>query len=291
MPATFRGMPLIAVTGASGGVGSRVAARLAARGADQRLIVRDPRRAPDVEGAEIQAVGGGYADGDGMRRALEGVDTLFLVPGGEDAQRVEQHRSTVSAAAVAGVQRIVYLSFLNARQDATFTFVRDHYATEQVILATGLPHAFLRMSLYLDFVPMLSDEDGVIRGPADEGRVAPVTRDDVADVAAVVLASDGDFDGQTLDLTGPEALTLREIAAELERASGKPTRFEDQTIEEARASRGNSGAPDWMVEGWISTYVAIARGELDLVSDDVQRVAGHPPMSVREFAEQYADQL
>jgi uncharacterized protein YbjT (DUF2867 family) len=226
-----------------------------------------------------------------MRRALEGVETLFLVPAAEDEHRLDQHRSAVTAAVDAGVQRIVYLSFTGASPDATFTLVRDHFATEEMVKATGLPHAFLRMSLYLDFVPMMRADDGVIRGPAGEGRVAPVTRDDVADVAAVVLTDFGAHEGRTLDLTGPEALTLREIAAELERASGEPVRFEDETIEQARASRAGSGAPAWMIEGWVTTYVAIARGELDRVSEDVQRVTGHPATGVREFLEGNAGQL
>jgi uncharacterized protein YbjT (DUF2867 family) len=282
---------LIAVTGATGGVGSRVAARLAARGARQRLIVRDPTRAPNYQGAEIRANRGGYADGDGMARALEGVDALFLVPAGEDEHRVDQHRTAVDAAVRAGVGRIVYLSFINARPDATFTFVRDHWTTEEAVKESGLPHSFLRMSLYLDFFPLLRGEDGVVRGPAGDGRVAPVTRDDIADVAAAVLTDAGGYDGETLDLTGPEAVTLQEVARELERVTGERVPFVNETLDEARASRAGSGAPDWMVEGWISTYVAIARGELDLVSDDVQRVTGHPATGVREFLEANADQL
>ena len=281
-------MGLIGVTGASGGVGSRAVAQLARRGAQQRLIVRDPARAPNFENTEIKAAHDGYGDADGMRRALEGVETLFFIPAGEDEHRVDQHRTAIQAAVDAGVQGIVYLSFLNAGPDATFTFVRDHYETEEIVKATGLPHAFLRMSLYLDFVPMMRGEDGVIRGPAGDGRVAPVTRDDVAEVAAAVLTGFPAYEGRTLDLTGPEALTLAEIAAELERVSGEPTSFEDETIEQARASRAGSGAPAWMVEGWITTYVAIARGELDKVTDDVQRATGHPATGVREFLEETA---
>jgi NAD(P)H dehydrogenase (quinone) len=283
---------LIGVTGATGGVGSRTAARLARRGADLRLIVRDPRRAPNLEGTEIKQAAGGYGDKDGMRRALEGVDTLFLIPAGEDEQRLDQHQIAIDAAEEAGVERLVYLSFINATADATFTFVRDHYETEQMVKRTGLPHAFLRMSLYLDFVPMLKSDDGVIRGPAGSGRVAPVTRDDVAETAAAVLVDFPAYEGQTLDLTGPEALTMKEIAQEVSRVSGEDVRYEDETIEQARASRAGSGAPAWMIEGWVTTYVAIARGELDLVSDDVQRATGHPAASVREFLElQAAGQL
>ena len=102
---------LIAVTGATGAVGGRVARLLAERGVAQRLVVRDPARAPRAAGAEVRAAPG-YGDGDAMRAALEGAQTLFLVPAEESTERVEQHRTAVDAALAAGVGRIVYLSFL-----------------------------------------------------------------------------------------------------------------------------------------------------------------------------------
>src|SRR3954471_7300672 len=100
--------PLIAVTGATGAVGGRVAARLAEAGAHQRLIVRDAARAPRYAGAEVRQVPG-YAAGAEMRVALHGVDTLFLVPGEEAHDRVDQPRTAIDAAVAAGVRHIVYL--------------------------------------------------------------------------------------------------------------------------------------------------------------------------------------
>ena len=82
-----------------------------------------------------------------------GADTVFLIPAAEAADRVEHHRTAVDAAVAAGVPRLVYLSFLNAAPDATFTLARDHWATEQHIRASGLDFTFLRMNLYMDFIP------------------------------------------------------------------------------------------------------------------------------------------
>ena len=164
--------PLIAVTGATGAVGGRVAARLAAAGAAQRLVVRDAARAPRLDGAEVREVPGYHAR-EAMRAALAGAHTLFLVPAEEDADRVAQHVATVEAAEAAGVRRLVYLSFLGAAPDATFRLARDHWATEERIRATGLRWTFLRMSLYLDFVPRLVGPDGAIAGPGGDGIVSP----------------------------------------------------------------------------------------------------------------------
>lgn len=267
-------MPLIAVTGASGAVGTRLVARLAAAGADQRLVVRDRARAPEVAGAEVREASG-YGAGEQVRAALEGADVLFLMPAAETPDRVEQHRTAVDAAVAAGVRRIVYLSFFGAAPDATFTLARDHWHTEQHIRATGLPWTFLRMNLYMDFVPSMVGEDGVIRGPAGTGRVAAVLRDDVAAAAAAVLTAEG-HDGETHDLTGPTAFSLHEAAEQL------GVRFHDETDEEAFASRAGFGAPDFEVRGWVSSYWAIRDGSLDGPTDAVRRLTGRDPVSLAE---------
>ena len=270
---------MIAVTGATGGLGGRVARLLADRGVEQRVIVRDPARAPELRGA-TRAPPATYEDRQAMRTALEGVDTLYLVSAAEEERRMDAHKTAIDAALDAGVEHIVYTSFLGASPDATFTFARDHFHTEQHIRGAGVNFTFLRNSLYLDFIPRFVGEDGVIRGPAGDGRVAGVARDDSADVAVAVLVAPGDHDGRTYELTGPEALTMAEMAAKLSAASGREVRYVPETMEEARASRASSGAPGWMIEGWVTTYAAIAAGELDTVTDAVEHLAGHPPQSL-----------
>jgi uncharacterized protein YbjT (DUF2867 family) len=265
---------VIAVTGASGYVGRHTAQFLAERGAPLRLVVRDPSRAPDL-GAEVRAASR-YGALEEMRAALDGADTVFLVPAEESVDRVEQHKTAVDAAAAAGVRRIVYLSFVNASADATFTLVRDHWQTEEHIRASGLAFTFPRMNLYLDFIPNMVSEDGVIAGPAGDGRAAVVARRDVAAVAAELLLGDG-HDGKTYDVTGREALSFAEIA-EIVGAT-----YKDETLAEAWESRSGYGAPDWQVEAWISTYTAVAAGELSAISDTVARLTGHEPITLAEF--------
>jgi len=276
----------IAVTGASGVLGGRVATRLSAAGAPLRLVVRDPARAPSLPGAEVVAAPGGYADADGLRAALTGVDTLYLVSAAEAQDRLAQHRTAVAAAAAAGVRRIVYTSFVGASPDAVFTLARQHAATEDAIAATGLRATFLRHGMYADFVPFfatLEQGTAVIAAPGGEGRVAFVSRDDLADVGtAVLLRDDDDLAGRTLDVTGPEALTLAEAARVLTGITGRPAEYRLQTEEQAWATRRPSGHPDWEIEGWVSSYLAIAAGELSAVTDVVPRLTGHPARTVAE---------
>jgi NAD(P)H dehydrogenase (quinone) len=272
----------IAVTGATGGLGSRVAKRLRERGADQRLVVRDLARVPAVGGFEAVAMGPlGYRDQPALTEALGGCDTLLLVSAHEAEQRVVEHAHAIRAAVDAGVRRIVYTSFLGASPDATFTFAQDHYATERLVRESGMAWTFLRDSQYADFVPRLVGEDGVIRGPAGEGRCAWVARDDVADVAAeVLLAADGAHDGQTYDLTGPEAHTLAWAAEQLSAVTGRQIGFRNESVQGAYESRAYLDLPDWLSDGFVTSYVAIGTGEMDVVSDAVQRIAGHPPIGL-----------
>jgi NAD(P)H dehydrogenase (quinone) len=280
----------VVVTGVTGGLGGRVARRLAERGVGQRLVARDPGRAPELAGAEVAA--GSYDDRDSLRRAFDGAGTLFMVSASEDPDRLRLHANVVGAATDAGVERIVYTSFFGAAADCSFTFGRDHWHTEELIKGSGLRFTMLRDNLYLDFLPLMVGADGVIRGPAGDGRVAAVARDDIADVAAAVLLEGDDrHDGRSYDLTGPEALTMAEAAQRLSELAGRTVTYHPETLEEAYASRASYGAPDWEVDGWVTTYVAIANGELEAVSGDVAAVAGHPPMALDDFLRRNPDSL
>lgn len=272
---------LIAVTGATGAVGGAVARLLADRGVAQRLVVRDPARAPQLDGVEVRQIAD-YGHADDVRRALDGVDTLFLVPAQEAADRLQRHFAAVDAAVAAGVRKITYLSFVAASADSTFTLGRDHWATEERVRAAGVVWTFPRMNLYLDFLPLMVTRAGTIEGPAGDGRTAFVTRDDVAGVCAALLA-EGGHGGESHDITGPEAITLTDAAARMAAASGRPIEFHDQTLEEAYASRAVYGAPDWQVEAWVSTYTAMANGDVAEVTDTVPRFTGHPATDLTTF--------
>ncbi|MFC8922863.1 SDR family oxidoreductase [Cellulosimicrobium sp. NPDC057127] len=283
----------VAVTGASGLLGSKLAFRLAAEGAPQRLVVRDAERAPTLGDdplpeSEVVAVRG-YSDAPAMVEAFTGCDTVFLVSAHESADRVGEHRAAVDAAVAAGAQRLVYVSFVGAAPDAVFTFARDHWHTEEYVRSTGLRHTFLRDNLYHRGLALMVGPDGVLRGPAGEGRVASVSHDDIADVATAVLLDEKPrrHDGATYDVTGPEALTLHEVAERLSRATGRSITYQPETVDEAYASRASYGAPRFEVEGWVSSYEAIAAGALAQVSDVVERFTERPAQSFAEWLDDY----
>ncbi len=275
-------LPPLAVTGSTGAVGGQVAGILAASGVPQRLLARTVAKVPRLDEA-VAVPFTGYRDRESSRRALGGASTLLMVSAAESADRLDEHKAFVDAAAEAGVRHIVYTSFCAAAPDCTFTLGRDHYATEQHIRASGMDWTFLRDNFYLDFLPDMVGEDGVIRGPAGQGRLSAVSRGDVAACAAAVLAQPGAHVSMSYDLTGPEALTLAEAAQVISEHSGGEVRYHDESIEEAYESRRKWEAPDWMYDAWVSTYTAIAAGEVETVSDDVLTLTGRRPLSLADL--------
>ncbi|HEV7148281.1 MAG TPA: NAD(P)H-binding protein [Pedococcus sp.] len=269
----------IGLTGVTGHVGREVL-RLLGDGTSLVLLARRPEAVPPTARAEVRRLE--YADTPQSRAALAGVDTLLMVSAAENADRRAQHRAVVDAAAAAGVRHVVYTSFQGAAPDCTFTLGRDHWATEEHLRQSGMDVTFLRDSFYADFLPLMV-QDGALRGPAGDGRVAAVARDDVAAVAAAVLADPGAHAGAAYELTGPEALSLAEAAELITEVTGTVTRYVEETVPEAYASRAAYGAPDWQVDAWVSTYTAIAAGEVAQVSDVVPRLTRRPATSLRDL--------
>ncbi len=273
-------MTTLALTGATGRLGGRVARLL---GPDvSRLVARDPSRLTPEQIAGRQVVVASYDDHDATVAALRGVDVLFMVSAAESPVRRAQHRTFIAAAADAGVSHLVYTSFFGASPDAAFTLGRDHADAEAAIRETGMPFTLLRDNFYSDFFPVFAGEDGVIRGPAGDGRVAAVARDDVADVAAVVLRDNPAHVGATYELTGPEAVSLTEAAARMSVVLGRSYTFHNQTVEEAYASRRVWSQEQWQLDAWVSTYTSIRDGEVARVTDDVLRLTGHPARTLEQ---------
>ncbi len=279
---------MIANSDPNGELGRRVAEWVARLGMPQRLLVPHGVGTPELPRAEVVEVGDGGEAG-GLGRALADVETLFLVPMRERADRARVLEAMVDSAVRAGVRRIVYHSFVGAGPDATFTFARDHHATEQHIRASGVAFTFLRGGVFMEVLRYIVGDDGVIRGPAADGRFAPIARDDMARVTSVVLAAGDAHDGASYTPTGPERLSMADIAAAFTTATGSRVSYVSESIEEAYASRRAYGAPEWQVEGWVTTYLQVARGEIDIVTDHAERLTGRPPTTLSSFLQAHPE--
>ena len=269
---------MIGITGVTGNLGSYVADLIDKKEIASVHLARSPERTKIYASAEIRKMG--YANTPEVVDALKGIDTLLMVSARENPERVKEHKEFLDAAKLAGVEHIVYTSFYGADEKATFTLSRDHAQTEAYIKELGFTYTFLRDNFYLDFLIDMALENGEIRGPAGSGLVSAVARKDTSRVAAEILLNPKEWENQTLNLTGPEDLSMEEIVALLSKETGDAVTYVYESVEEAYESRKKWPAQTWEYDAWVSTYTAIKVGEQAGVSTDVEMVLGRPAMSL-----------
>ena len=276
-------MPKIAVTGVTGNLGGMVARLCKKNKIEVRNLARNAEKAEKLGFSNVFK--SSYDKSEDTVKSLEGIEVLFMVSGSENPNRVQQHKDLIDAAKVAGVSHVIYLSFYNASKNSIFTLGRDHYATEEYIKENGFKYTFLRDNFYADFFVDLCREYGEIKGPAGNGKVSAVVRSDVSEVAAKILENPGKWENQTLNMTGPEELSMTEIVKVVSEYFGKEIKYIEETVEEAYESRKIWKAEQWEYDSWVSTYTAIAENEQSGISNDIEKVLGRKATSLVEYLE------
>ena len=274
-------MMMIGITGVTGKLGSYVAVLVDKNGIASIHLARSSEHAKVYASAEIRQMV--YTNTPEVVEALKGIDVLLMVSARENPERVKEHKSFLDAAKLAGVQHIVYTSFYGADEKATFTLSRDHAQTEAYIKDLGFTYTFLRDNFYLDFLIDMALENGEIRGPAGSGLVSAVARKDTSRVAAEILLNPKEWENLTLNLTGPEDLSMKEITTLLSKATKQLITYVDESLEEAYESRKKWPAQTWEYDAWVTTYTAIKLGEQAGVSTDVEKVLGYPASSLLDI--------
>lgn len=274
------GKALIGITGVTGKLGAYVAEIVAENGIKAVHLARTPEHAKVYDGAELRKMS--YANTDETIESLRGIDTLLMVSARENPNRVKEHKDFLDAAKAAGVKHIVYTSFYGTRDDAIFTLSRDHAKTEAYIKEMGFQYTLLRDNFYQDLFRDIALENDEIRGPAGSGKVSAVARKDTSAVAAKVLLEPEKWKNMTLNLTGPEELSMSDIVGILSKKTGRKLNYVEETIEEAYESRKKWPAESWQYDAWVSTYTAVAAGEQAGLSNDVELVLGRKPISLKD---------
>ncbi|GAA4031948.1 SDR family oxidoreductase [Streptomyces plumbiresistens] len=223
-------MATVLVTGAAGNVGSRVVTELGERGIPVRAFVRDPDRAAAVLGGETELAHGDFAEPASVRRALDGIERMFLLCA-NDPRQVEYGTNAIDAAAAAGVRQVVMLSTIGAEAGSPTVFLDQHGRIEQHLRGSGTPAVVLRSSHMMSNIlgsAATIRQVGRFFLPAGDARIAMVDPRDVATAAAAVLVT-AEHDGSTHVLTGPEAITYTEVARASVECPGPPDRVRGRT--------------------------------------------------------------
>ena len=272
---------LILVTGATGKIGSSIAKQLERLGKEFRLLVRDPKKLSSFPSAE--KVTGDYGDVESLDHAFRGVSSAFIVSGyAKPGERSKLHRNAFQAAQRAGVRYLIYLSTLGASPNSRFPMSRDHYESEGFLKVTGVPHTILRDSFYSELAVQMFNEDGVMKGPGGQGKVSWVGREEIAEAAAKLLASDTPLLG-TFPMTGPTALSLSETAALIGSLKHRSLRYEDEPVDVAKEWRSKLGVPTWEVDTWVGSYEAIAAGEFEAIDPALGTILGRPAGDLQTY--------
>ena len=272
---------LILVTGATGKIGSSIARQLERLGRELRLLVRNPGKLSGFPAAE--KIIGDYGDVESLDRAFRGVSSAFIVSGyAVPGERSKLHRNAFEAAQRAGVRYLIYLSTLGASPNSRFPMSRDHYESEGFLKKTGVPHTVLRDSFYSELAVQMFNEEGVMKGPAGQGKVSWVGREEIAEAAAKLLADDKPSLG-TFPMTGPTALSLNETATLIGSLKHRPLRYEDEPVNAARQWRSKLGVPAWEVDTWVGSYEAIAAGEFETVDPALAKILGRPVSDLQTY--------
>jgi NAD(P)H dehydrogenase (quinone) len=278
--------PTFLVTGAAGHLGRlTVEHLLAAKSGKVIAASRDPAKLADLAAKGVETRRADFDDSASLDTAFKGVDRLLIISTDsvvEPGKRLRQQKAAVEAAARARVGHVVYTSMLNPEPGSLIPFAPDHYETEQALAKSGLGHTILRVSWYaenlLRSLPSILPS-GKWYSSAGDGRVANVARNDVARAAAAALAK---TPGGKFDITGPDLLTTRQIAAIVAAVFGKSVEVVPVGDEQLLAGMIAAGVPKAFAELGVAFDANTRAGKVDVISDAVLKLTGRPPESLRD---------
>ncbi len=281
----------IAVSGATGTVGSLLVQRLVKNGHTVRAIVRDLAKAKRIFGDGVELLTCDLGDSKSIPLALEGVEKAFLltgdIPPGEE--KIQHEANFVEAVSVAGVKQIVYLSVFPHGSEPEFAFRRWHQETERRIEASGVAWTHLRPIAFMSNLLLSLEEiksGGVFHLPTGDGRLSAIDPADIAEIASRALTENG-HERKAYTLTGPEALTFTEQATQLSLALGREVRFVDVSADDARKAM-NAILPLELTEALIEFYGLIKTGERAFITPDFEQIIGRKPNTFAFWAKQNA---
>lgn len=289
-------MTRILVTGATGNVGAHVVRELRQRRGQVRAFVRDPDRAASRLGPDVELALGDFDDPPSLRRAMHGVDRVFLASA--NGPRQLAHETAVIDAASAGwVQRVVKLSALGAEIGSPMTFFDVHARAEQQLRSSGVPSVVLRPAFAMSNLFASADSvraAGQIYAAAADAKIAMIDPRDVAAVAAAALLADSlpavGCDGlRTHVLTGPEPLTYYDVATTLTKELGRDVTFVNVPDEAARAALLDTGAPAWLADSIVTVFGMLRTGLAADPTGSVFALTGRPPRTFAEFAHDHRE--
>lgn len=281
----------ILVTGATGTVGRELIKQLSIldgvrvrAGVHSIIKGENLKRLPDVEVVEME-----FTDPESLHAAFTHADRVFMVTPFADNQ-VEMAKVLVDEAKRSGVKHLVKLSVLGAEDEQGLQIAKWHRQIEEYVEQSGIPFTFLRPSSFMqNFVAYNSKsilEENAIYMPVGDGKVGYIDARDIAAVGVAVLKGEG-HEGMAYDLTGPDALSMQEVAHVMRDVTGKPVTFVDVPEAAARSAMQQENVPDWMIEAMLELNGAYKAGKGNYVTNTIEEITGRKPHTLQMFVQDY----
>ena len=279
-------MSKIFVTGATGNTGSGLVPALLDAGVEVRAFVHNAAKAQALKDAGAEVVVGDLDQPDSIKAAVEGVDKIYLLTWNGPTQ-LQQVRNVVEVAKQAGKPHIVRHSMWGSERSR---IVQQGDEAEETITSSGLPWTLIKPTFFMQNTMMAAQtiaSDGVIYWDVDGGKIGMIDLRDIVDAAVAVLTGQG-HEGKSYILTGPEAISFDDVAANFSKVLGKQVHFVCVPSEVSRESMMNMGFPEWIARGYGELMQGFSEGFASRTTDHVAALTGHPARSFEQFARDYA---
>lgn len=275
---------MICITGASGTVGSEVIRQLESAKVSFRGAYFSDQSAQAARARGIEAVIIDYHRPETLRAAFAGCDKLFLL-GPNLPNQSELERNAVEAAMAASVQHIVKQSVMGAAEE-TYSLAKIHRPVEKALESSGLAWTFLRPNSFMQnvvtFMGNTIRAESAFYSASGEASISHVDVRDIAAVAVKALTAP-DHEGRTYTLTGPEALTYDELAAELSKALGRPISHINLSPSDLKHGMLAEGIPEEIADRMLDLERYFREGHASRVTQDVKRVTGREPRRYADY--------
>jgi uncharacterized protein YbjT (DUF2867 family) len=283
---------MILITGASGNAGGTVLREVLKSGSGARAMFRSKEEAAKVpQGAT--AVVADFADKQSLRRALEGVDAVYLVCS-PVRELVELESNMIDACREAGVKHVVLNSALGAG-DFPKSFPSWHRKVEDKLKGSGMAYTILRpngfmQNLIVYFAPSIRAQ-GAFYQSTGNAKISHIDLRDIAAAATKILRSPAQHAEKIYELNGPEALSYAEVAEKISKATGRKVQYVDIPPDAQRKALLDMGMPDFMVTALLELEEYYASGKASGVDGTLESLIHRAPTKMDDFLREFADQF
>jgi len=295
------------ISGASGSLGRKITEQLLEKIPAENLSVstRTPNNLDALSQRSVVVHAADYNDPVALERAYAGSDVLMLISSLAVTKRVPEHRNAINAAKRAGIKHIVYTSTAGIHPQNPTLSASDHIVTEDDLRRCGIGYTIMRNACYAEVFPTVAAQPVLRSGEwvqvEGNGKLAPISKNDIARTAVACMLDPARHDGAVYEVTGPELVSFRDIAAMASEVYGVPIRYVPVSVEERYAmfdamgvprqyAEGMDGHPDahlWCSEEMVTADVAFQAGYHAILTHHVELITGQKPMSLREVFDLY----